>query len=90
MKKTANTVLYAQLVELFEQHPDLSSFSHDEQHLIFPTDNNPLTIHFDQVKSITIHNDTVCISLDNGMVYTATLTHNEVEVTLPHSKWDNC
>lgn len=82
--KTANNTLHVQLVALFEQHPYIVSFSHDQQRIFIPiTNSTTLPIHFDQIEAITINPLTVDITLCNEIVYTASLTTDEVRVTLP-------
>lgn len=84
--KTDNNTLHTQLVALFEQHPYLTSLSHDEENLIFPTDYRTLTIHLDQVERINTLTDKVIITLCNEIVHTLSLSTDEVRVTLPPAK----
>ncbi len=80
--QTNNLTLQNKLIELFDQHPYITSFSYNEQGILIPTDNDTLAIDYNQIVSITTHPDTVDIVLGNGTIYTASLSSNSVVANL--------
>lgn len=81
--KTANNLLHTQLVELFEQYPCITCFSHDEEGVYFLHGEAFLHIHYNQIETIVSEADKVIITLGNEAIYTVTLSQDSVRITLP-------
>lgn len=81
--KTTNSVLHTQLVEIFEQHPYLTSLSHDDKGIYFLQGDTALQVNYDQVETIAIQPDKIQFTLGNEVIYTVTLSTDRVQVTLP-------